>query len=164
MDVTTWQRAPMETFVNTLRKDFPALQFVAGSKASWSPLARLITYKAMANSDSALWTLLHELGHALLEHTSYESDASLLQKEAAAWKKAQQIAKKYNIAISEDHIQDCLDTYRDWLHKRSNCPVCSHHGIQPSQSRYSCPNCQNTWKVSSARFCRPYRLKNIQTT
>jgi hypothetical protein len=153
----------MEPFVSALRQDFPDLHFVPGAKASWSPSQRAITYRdETSQSGRSLWTLLHELGHALLDHTSYESDTNLVQKEAAAWAKAQEVAKKYKVTISDAHIQDCLDTYRDWLHKRSSCPVCDSHGLQTTQSLYSCPNCQNTWKVSSARFCRPYRLKNAQ--
>jgi hypothetical protein len=26
-----------------------------------------------------------------------------------------------------------------------------------------CLNCKNTWKVTSARFCRPYRLTKART-
>lgn len=154
----------MEPFVNTLRRDFRDFDFVIGRQASWSPTNQRITYASDASTpDRAIWTLLHELGHALLGHTSYESDAALVQKEAAAWAKAKTVAARYEQHISEAHIQDCLDTYRDWLHKRSNCPACSNHGLQLTQRLYSCPNCQNTWQVTTARFCRPYRLKNAQT-
>jgi len=152
----------METFVKRLRQDFPTLLFVSGDVASWSANTGQVTYTD-STAPSALWTLLHELGHALLGHTSYESDSNLLLKEAAAWEEALALAKKYKQTIDTDHIQNCLDTYRDWVFKRSTCPDCGQHGVQPSQSLYSCLNCQNTWKVSSARFCRPYRLKSALT-
>lgn len=151
----------MRILVKRLATDYPDFQFVVGETASWSPTARQITY-IDDTSEAAAWSLLHELGHALLDHTSYKSDINLLQKEAAAWQKAQMISNKYNIAIAEWHIQECLDSYRDWLHKRSTCPHCENHGIQSSERRYNCLNCRGTWQVSEARFCRPYRLKISQ--
>jgi hypothetical protein len=153
----------MEQLVNLLRRDHPGLQFVLGSKASWAPATMQVTYTS-ENTDTAIWTMLHELGHALLGHTTYASDLHLLRIETAAWEKAVILAEQYKVSpIHNDHIQDCLDTYRDWLHKRSACPTCGDHGIQPTEHLYHCLNCQNTWKVSSARFCRPYRLKTAQT-
>ena len=151
----------MKALVKRLVADYPDLQFVVGDTASWSPATRQITF-ADDVSEAATWSLLHELGHALLDHNSYKSDINLLQKEAAAWQKAQIISNKYNITIAEWHIQECLDSYRDWLHRRSTCPHCDSHGIQSTESRYSCLNCQKAWLVSKARFCRSYRLKISQ--
>jgi len=147
----------MEKLVSILKKDYPGLVFTAGTVAHWSPSLRQVTFMPDP-TPAAIWALLHELGHALLDHTSYESDVSLLQKEAAAWEKAVELGQQYGYPIDDNHIQSCLNTYRDWLHKRSTCPACGRHGVQPSQGRYICLNCQNTWKVTSARFCRPYRL------
>lgn len=151
----------METLVRALRLKYPEFTFVSGNQASWSPRKQEITY-LLEDDELSEWSVLHELGHALLGHTSYESDLNLLQKEVAAWDKAIDIAQHFGVSINNDHVQDCLDTYRDWLHKRSTCPVCSSHGLQPTQGLYRCLNCQNTWKVSPDRFCRPYRLTNKQ--
>jgi hypothetical protein len=148
----------MEKIIEALRQDYSQLNFRPAAAASWSPEKNEITYNP-ADQDIGLWSLLHELGHAVLGHRSYDSDMALLQKEAQAWEKAISIARHYGIIIESDHIQDCLDTYRDWLHKRSLCPTCGAHGLQQSQALYRCLNCRSTWKVSSARFCRPYRLK-----
>lgn len=148
----------METFVNKLRRDFPALQFVEGPLASWSHQERIV-YFSTTSSQSDKWTALHELGHALLEHQDFTSDADLLQKEIEAWDEAVELGRKYQVAIDPDHIQNCLDTYRDWLHKRSSCPNCGSHGLQQNKALYHCLSCQTTWKVGSNRFCRPYRLK-----
>lgn len=153
----------MKTLVKKLAADYADLKFVVGDTASWSPTSRQITYSADV-SETAVWSLLHELGHALLGHSSYQSDIDLLQKEAAAWQKAKTISNRYSITIAAWHIQGCLDSYRDWLHKRSTCPNCDGHGIQSSESCYSCLNCLKAWKVSQERFCRPYRLKISQTT
>jgi len=148
----------MKKLVARLEKDYEWITFVSGSIASWSPQNKQITYEASKDMQAA-WSLLHELGHALAGHSQYESDVGLLQKETEAWEKAVGISPRYEIEINSEHIQACLDTYRDWLHKRSTCPDCLGHGVQQSKSLYCCVNCQSTWKVSSARFCRPYRLK-----
>lgn len=149
----------MEALVRLLEKDFSHLTFKAATIASWSPGKKQVSYTSDGTIEAA-WSLLHEVGHALLNHNSYMNDVELLQKEAEAWNKAVEVAQRYGISISENHMQSCLDTYRDWLHKRSTCPTCEYHGIQPHTGLYSCLNCKSTWKVSSRRFCRPYRLKN----
>lgn len=152
------RKVSMETFVETLRQDYPHIMFQEADTASWSPEQHIVSYDP-GEQHTGLWSVLHELGHALLEHQSYESDINLLQKETDAWQKAITVAKHYRLEIDPEHIQNCLDTYRDWLHKRSTCPTCGSHGLQQSKALYRCLNCQDTWKVSSARFCRPYRLK-----
>jgi hypothetical protein len=148
----------MEVLVSNLRKTYPQFTFLAGDIARWSPRLRQITYKASDDLD-ATWSLLHELGHALLDHNSYESDMQLVQKETEAWEQAKNLAKTLRLTIDDNHIQDCLDTYRDWLHKRSSCPACGMHGLQHHKRLYGCLNCKTTWMVSNERFCRPYRLK-----
>lgn len=148
----------MESFVTKLRQDYPAFQFVKGHQAAWSAGTGQIAYESNESAPS-LWSLLHELGHALLGHDNYKSDADLLHKEVAAWEKAKELAKHYKIAIVDDHIQRCLDTYREWLYKRSSCPTCGSHGIQRLEHLYSCLNCQGNWQISGRRFCRPYRLR-----
>jgi len=148
----------MEKLVARLKQDYEWITFMPGSTASWSPQDKQVTYEP-SEEIPATWSLLHELGHALAAHSQYESDVSLLQKETEAWEKAVGISSTYKIEISDEHVQACLDTYRDWLHKRSTCPNCTGHGVQQSKALYCCVNCQSTWTVSSARFCRPYRLK-----
>lgn len=147
----------MHELINLLKQDFPELKFSRGPVFSWSPRRQTVVYKTTINSVLGAWSLLHEVAHGVLGHRTYESDLELVILEAAAWQKAKAIAKNYAILIDEDHIQDCVDTYRDWLHKRSRCPVCANHSLQASPSQYKCHNCGAVWQVSSARFCRPYR-------
>jgi hypothetical protein len=163
MAVTILRKVCMEKFVETLRRDYPQITFQEAAVASWSPEQRQVFYSP-GEQHTGLWSVLHELGHALLDHRSYESDINLLQKETDAWQQAVTIAKRYQVVIDPEHIQNCLDTYRDWLHKRSTCPTCGSHGLQQSKSLYCCLNCRGTWKVSSARFCRPYRLRKALAT
>jgi hypothetical protein len=151
----------MEKLIKVLQRDYPALNFVVGPQASWSPTTKQITYTT-SEQEKDIWSLLHEIAHALLEHKTYGSDSALVRMEAEAWERAVILGVAYQITINSDYIQDSLDTYRDWLHKRSTCPTCSHHGLQQSKGLYRCLNCQDHWQVSSARFCRPYRLKMRQ--
>lgn len=149
----------MEKFLKQLHKDYPQLKFVVSDQFCWSPSKGEIMYDRDALSAvTAQWSLLHEVGHALLGHVTYKSDLELIELESAAWHKAQSLGKKYGQEISEDHIQDCMDTYRDWLHQRSACPTCDNRSLQQDSRHYKCFNCGQTWSVSSSRFCRPYRL------
>ena len=146
-----------EEFVASLVHDFPQFKFKPGKQDYWSPGSRTITYNAHRPLSELQYGLLHELAHALLGHTNYSSDFELLKMEAAAWEKSAEIGKKYKVTISEDHIQNCLDTYRDWLHRRSTCPACGMHVLQSSAHEYKCFNCQTEWSVTNHRFVRAYR-------
>lgn len=148
----------MTNLIKLLVQDYPQLQFEAGETYSWSPKNGQIIYQLrVLNKEVGSWSLLHEASHALLNHRTYESDFELLLLEVAAWERAKRLAKQYGLQINDDHIQDCLDTYRDWLHKRSTCPQCTTRGLQATPTSYKCLNCFNQWGVTSARFCRSYR-------
>lgn len=151
--------------LETLQKRLPGITFEPGNAFSWSPAQQLVCYpEALMGEASGTWALLHEAAHGILQHTSYETDFELLLLEVAAWQKAKELATELGTEIDEDHIQDCLDTYRDWLHRRSTCPTCGIVGLQHSARLYACHNCNSTWQVSNSRFCRAYRLKNQTQT
>lgn len=148
----------MKPLIDQLHALMPAVSFRVGKSFCWSPAESVVTYRKDMDKKSAQWSLLHEAAHAILEHRTYSSDLELLLLEVAAWEKAKQLAEKFGLALDEEHIQDCLDTYRDWLHQRSTCPRCSVVSLQVSSSEYLCHNCNARWQVSASRFCRPYRL------
>lgn len=152
----------MKKLIAKLQSAYPSIVFIAGDIARWSPKRQEITYRHEENRE-AIWGLLHELSHGILKHEAYTTDMDLLQKELAAWKHAQELAITYHLEINNEHIETCLDTYRDWLHKRSTCPECTSQGLQQSKRLYICFNCQTTWRVTERRFCRPYRLKKPYT-
>lgn len=154
----------MKELICQLESKFPDLAFKSGQRFAWSPETGEIFYKSRARGEQAMWSLLHETGHAKLGHTTYRADYELLRLEVAAWEEAKNLAQELNIVIDENHIQDCLDTYRDWLYKRSICPNCSAKSLQQNDySRYRCFNCHTTWRVTASRFCRAYRTtKNIE--
>lgn len=147
----------MEDLLIKLQANYPNLSFRASRKFCWAPDSGAICYRTNDNGNKACWSLLHETAHALLQHTAYDTDLELLLLEVAAWEKAKQLAHETNITIDEEHIQDCLDTYRDWLNRRSTCPTCKTKSTQQTTSLYRCFNCGSKWKVSPARFCRIYR-------
>ena len=164
MVATNWPRRIMEKLLRTLAGAFPHIQFVSGEAFFWSPATTSVTYKQAGQEESHhAWALLHETAHALLNHQNYEHDVDLLLLEVAAWQKAKELGVSFGVEIDEEHVQDCLDTYRDWLHQRSTCPRCSTVSLQISAQAYRCHNCAADWQVSASRFCRPYRLsKNTQ--
>lgn len=148
----------MDKLISQLQGRYPKLSFTAGNQFCWSPETGEIFYKASARGQQAAWSLLHETGHALLEHASYQADFELLRLEVAAWERADQLAQNLKLKIDEDHIQDCLDTYRDWLYKRSICPTCTTKCLQQGDFvHYRCFNCHTVWRVTANRFCRAYR-------
>lgn len=152
----------MDTLLKQLKKTYPTLSFVPGQTFSWSPKDNQIVYRQTiieTDNQIACWSLLHEAGHALLEHKDYESDFELLLLEVAAWERAHELAESFGQAIDADHIQDCLDTYRDWLYQRSTCPTCLSCSLQSDNRTYECANCGTVWHVSQSRHCRPYRRK-----
>lgn len=160
----TGNRSPVtaqsaKDFVQQVARDYPQFKFKAGAQEHWSPKTNTITYSKSEPLDELRYGLLHELAHALLGHKTYQSDFELLKLESQAWDLAAKIGKKYKLKLNESHIQDCLDTYRDWLHRRSQCPTCGMHVLQKDSTTYRCFNCGTTWQVSHRRFARPYRLK-----
>jgi hypothetical protein len=148
----------MQTLITRLQGRYPKLRFNAGEQFYWAPESGEIFYKTGAKGRQAAWSLLHETGHALLGHRAYQADIELLKLEVAAWQKARAVAGELQMVIDPEHIQDCLDTYRDWLYKRSICPDCSAKCLQQGDfAHYRCFNCHKVWKVGDNRFSRAYR-------
>lgn len=149
----------MQALVDKLIAAYPDLKFVAGDSFYWCPESSEVFYDpSKAAQKSAPWSLLHETCHALLEHNSYKSDVELLHLEVAAWSEAIALGPQYGVRIDDEYVQDCLDTYRDWLYRRSVCPGCGTQCLQNDKtSHYRCFNCHTRWHVSPSRFCRAYR-------
>lgn len=146
----------MERTLKKLRLLCPGLIFTADNVCRWSPANRTV-YFIQGNDERHIWSLLHETGHAQLGHNTYESDIELLHMETAAWEQAKEVARALQMIINEEHVQNCLDTYRNWLFARSTCPKCLSASLQTSAQQYQCLNCKTIWRVSRSRFCRIYR-------
>lgn len=141
-----------------LARDYPHLTFEQGEDFAWHPKSRTITYSLEVDEAASL--LLHETAHAALEHTRYLRDIELLRMEQEAWNHAQHtLAPAYDMIIDPSLVAASLDTYRDWLHKRSLCPNCQQTGIQDTPTTYRCLSCSTRWEVNEARTCRLKRRR-----
>ncbi len=159
MVVMSTSSSKLPKLIKQLKHDYPTFSFQIGVSERWSPRSATITFNPVQSTRALAYGVLHELAHALLQHHTYKTDFELVKLEAKAWQLAAEIGKKYGFKISGDHIQNCLDTYRDWLHGRSNCPRCGLQGLQKNSYSYKCPNCQNVWFVTSGHLARPYRRR-----
>jgi len=137
------------SLIKKLRAEYPDFIYKKSTDFQWSHGDKTIFY---TDKDDCSF-LFHELSHAILGHNGYERDVELVTMESEAWNKAKQIAKKYDIHIDEDLVQDNLDTYRDWLHKRSTCPKCNAVGLQTDKKSYKCLACDHKWRVNEAKTC-----------
>lgn len=147
-------RAAISDLINELRSRYPNIQFLEHKTFMWQPEENAIYFDPnRIGSKQGHWSLLHEIGHALARHTHFETDLELIKLEMQAWRFARQVAASLKMKIDENHIEDCLDTYRDWLHQRSRCPDCSQINPQSEARRYACFNCRTTWKVSGSQLC-----------
>lgn len=136
----------------------PEISFQSGERFEWQPGATTIMYDLDDPAFNA--HLLHELGHALLDHDNYERDIDLIAMERDAWQMARlELATRFGIEISGDIIHNDMDTYRNWLHERSTCPHCGSSGIQIRKHEYKCVTCLKTWRVNEARTCSLRRYK-----
>ena len=142
-------------FLKNLRADFPQFNFVAGEDFHWNFETQTIFFTDSPDFEAQI---LHELGHALNSHSNFEMDIQLLQMEVEAWQTARELSKKYGVKISNDLVENHLDTYRDWLHKRSLCLNCLVNGFQQSDLNYKCPACHAVWQTNDSRF------KNLRRT
>ena len=134
-----------------LAADYPQLHFAPGEQDWWDSHSQTVFYHTTPAA------LLHELGHALLGHTSYRRDVELLAMEQAAWHKARQLAPHYHVTITTDTVEDHLDTYRDWLHAKSTCPRCHVNGAEVAPHTYLCLACGQRWRTNSAINSRVQR-------
>ena len=103
-------------------------------------------YPVAANENDLYLSLLHELGHALIDKTDYNQDVELLQIESAAWTKAKELCAKYHLAFDESYAESRLDSYRDLLHYNSLCPNCGLNGYEDEHQTYHCPLCGASWQ------------------
>jgi len=147
------------SLLEILTKDYPGLTFHAGEQFEWHPSDNSVVYDYTDPSFEA--RLLHEVGHSILGHTTYDRDIDLIAMERDAWQEARvNLSQKYNVAITSDDIDADMDTYRDWLHSRSTCPHCESNGIQTGKKEYTCVTCRKTWRVNEARSCALRRYKD----
>ncbi len=145
----------MPNLLESVKIDFSHLRFEPGEHFVWQPAFNTVSYvDDLLETESGSWSLLHELGHARLGHKRYRDDLQLMMMEVQAWNEAITIARDYGIIIDEKHIDDCLESYRNWLHKRSRCIDCKTSSLQQDVVTYQCHNCQTKWTVPESKICK----------
>ncbi len=127
-------------FFERLIRDFFDFKFVLGAKFSFRPPKTIVIGPPEPFSRLLV---LHELGHAVCGHRDFRMDITRLKMENQAWEEAKKLAVRYEIEANEDVVQDELDTYRDWLHQKSRCPICGLTRFQTPDSQYHCPRCES---------------------
>lgn len=149
------------SLVKQLGKDYPEFVFSFADEFWWSSKQNTIFINPKASHGTEY--TLHELSHALLDHRGYKHDIDLIKLERDAWAYAtSKLAPTYNVKISEDTVQDNLDTYREWLYARSTCPDCHTTGLETKEQLYHCFACGHEWQVNEARLCA-LRRHSLQT-
>lgn len=161
MSLPTKTKNSFEPLLQRMKEDFPDIGFKPDETFKWSSESRTVYYNS--SFKYAAWSLLHELGHMLSNHAAYKSDSALVRMEVEAWDKALELANRYGCLIDEEHIQDCIDSYRNWQYMRSMCPRCAQTGLERSNGRYTCINCREAWNVTTNRLCRVYRKLSPRT-
>ncbi len=149
------------SLVSRLSADFEDITFLESNTFLWSPNQRIVSYDP--HSEHAEQQLLHELAHAILNHSDYLQDIALIEIERDAWHYAQKtLSPRYMITINDEIAQSHLDSYRDWLHTRSQCPSCQSAGVQTDKLTYNCIACGQSWRANEARTCALRRFKQIR--
>ena len=146
--------SPRSTHKHIFR-DYPNLTFTASDTFRWIPSTNTIEYVSTVTKQEP-YLLLHEIGHASLQHDTYTSDIELLDMEREAWHYAlSTLVPRYGLdrTVAQSIADDALDSYREWLHRRSTCPTCSAVGIESTKHHYVCLVCEQTWRVNEARSC-----------
>lgn len=133
----------VDKFIKWLSQDFPQLRIKKGRRFRFR-FPGLIEYEVpedgKVNTGFGL-QILHEIGHARLEHKNYRTDPERLKMERAAWEEARKLCLKYYIIYEEELVEAKMDTYRDWLHQKSKCKKCGLTRYQTRDGKYHCPNC-----------------------
>lgn len=148
----------LQSTINQANNFFPDITIQQAEISLWSPSRKTVYINP--DEDQPDWILLHELGHALLNHQEFNKDIELLAIERDAWNYAKsELAPKFKIQIDQDFIEDHLDSYRDWLHTKSTCPTCRANGVEIAKNQYFCPICNTKWKTNIATQTQPRRYK-----
>jgi hypothetical protein len=126
-------------FLRRLCSDYQDFRFRMGRKFAFRPPKTIIIGPP---EPFAELLALHEVSHAICEHKDFRMDVERLKMEVQAWEKARELAARYNVDYNEELVQRELDTYRDWLHQKSRCPICGLTRFQTPDGKYHCPSCE----------------------
>ena len=121
-----------------VRQDHPGLRFRRGVKFLFRP-PRTIVLGPEEPGDDLIF--MHELGHALSGHRDFRTNIERMRCECEAWEKARELCGKYGVTFDEDFAETELESYRNWLDKKSRCPICGLTRFQTPDGAFHCPKC-----------------------
>lgn len=127
-----------KVLVEKLRSAYPELRFREGKKFLFKPPKTIVLGGSEEPFDLLL---LHEVGHFLCRHVSFHTEPERLKCEREAWEKARELCEVYGVFYDESIVEQELDSYRDWLDKKSRCPSCGLTRFQTPDGVFHCPRC-----------------------
>ena len=127
--------------IQKLRVDYPDFLFKSGTRFAFRPPRTIVL--GDPNEASYPLLLLHEVGHALCGHRDFKTTPQRVKMEREAWEKARELCDLYGVEYDEAVVEQELDSYRDWLDKKSRCPVCGLTRFQTTDGKFHCPKCEN---------------------
>ena len=140
------------SIISELKNRFPGIAFKSAGYFCWSANDKILYYDPSVDNEFERCLLFHETGHAILKHQHHDTDVQLIKMERDAWEEAKKLAQDFELDIPDDVIEECLDSYRQWLHSRSKCPNCNLTGLQTKHLNYSCAVCNYSWTVNEAKI------------
>lgn len=137
------------SFLNLIISSYPNFTFLSGKKFKFRPKKTIyyispeIFEREIPKDSLETFPLLlcHELAHASLGHFSYSTNLERLKIESEAWEETKNLCKKFNLPFSEELAELELNTYRNWLEKKSLCKICGMTRFETKNEGYLCPRC-----------------------
>lgn len=126
----------------------------------WAAESNSVFYdEKRLDTKQGLNSLMHEIGHGLLNHRNFELDIDLINMEKSAWQKTKELSDEYSSPYDQEYAESCLESYRTWLHERAKCPNCDQVSLEESPQQYACFNCFTKWRVSKDQLCQIQRRR-----
>jgi hypothetical protein len=128
---------------------YPEQKFLPAGYFAYDASDDVINYDpVMLKTIDGKLALLHEICHAVLGHFHYRFDFELFAMEMDAWNLTRKLASKHQLSINEAYINECMESYQEWLTKRGTCPKCDEFNMQSVPNQFKCYRCHTRWKVS----------------
>lgn len=99
--------------------------------------------RSLIKTEEGQWSLLHEIGHAMLGHRVAVTKEENLANEKAAWEWA---AARVNQNRFWEFANECLGTYERALASERQCISCgSTNTVEWSVGQWTCRDCYCDW-------------------
>lgn len=128
---------------------YPQQQFLPAGYFAYDASENIVNYDPERIKDNmGKLALLHEVAHSLLGHFHYLFDFELYSMEMDAWNMTRDLAQQHHVQTNEAYIQQCMDSYDNWITERGTCPGCYEFNIQSIPGEFRCYRCKTRWEVN----------------